>query len=91
MASLDEELEAAKAAKTAIDNLSPNIGATIRKAKDIAAHALARFPSGRLDDARSIVIAALYNLSEAPEGAVQERIEEAKAAIEEWIDCLETD
>jgi len=89
MATLDEELKIAKAAKTAIDNLSPNIGATIRNARDVAAHALARFPSGRLDDARSIVVAALYNLSDAPEGALAEPIEEAKAAIEEWIDRLE--
>jgi hypothetical protein len=91
MARLDEELEAAKAAKTAIDNLSPNIGATIRNARDVAAHALARLPSGRLDDARSMVVAALYNLSDAPEGALQERIEEAKAALEEWIRLLKVD
>jgi hypothetical protein len=90
MASLDEELEAAGAAKTALDNLSPNIGATIRKAKDIAAHAVTSFPSGRLlDDARCIVVDALSNLIDAPEGALQERIDEAKAAIEEWIDCPE--
>ena len=89
MAGLDEELEAAEAAKNAIDNLSPNIGATIRNARDVAAHAVARFPSGRLDDARCIVVDALSNLIDAPEGALLERIEEAKAAIEEWIDCLE--
>jgi hypothetical protein len=90
MVSLDEELEAAEAAKSAIDNLSPNMGATIRKAKDIAAHAVTNFPRGlRLDDARCIVVDALSNLIDAPEGALQERMEEAKAAIEEWIGCLE--
>jgi hypothetical protein len=90
MASLDEELEAAEAAKNAIDNLSPNIGVIIRKAKDVAAHAVRSFPSHwRLDDARCIVVDALSNLIDAPEGTLQERTEEAKAAIEEWIDCLE--
>jgi hypothetical protein len=90
MVSLDKELEAARAAKTALNNLSPNVGATIRKAKDIAAHAVRSFPSHwRLDDARCIVVEALSNLLDAPEGTLQERIEEAKAAIQEWIDCLE--
>jgi hypothetical protein len=90
MVSLDKELEAAEAAKTALNNLSPNVGATIRKAKDIAAHAVRSFPSHwRLDDARCIVVEALSNLLDAPEGTLQERIEEAKAAIQEWIDCLE--
>jgi hypothetical protein len=91
MASLDEQ-EAAEAAKAAIDKLSPNIGATIRKAKDVAAHAVTGSPSGsRLDDARCIVVAALSNVFDAPEDALLEKVEEAKAAIEEWIDCLEID
>jgi hypothetical protein len=91
MVSIDEELEAAEAAKTAIEKLSPNIGAMIRKAKDIAAHAVTNLPSDwRLDDARCIVVAALSDLIDASENApLQERIDEAKAAIEEWIECLE--
>jgi hypothetical protein len=92
MVSLDEELEAARAAKSALDNLSPNVGATIWKAKEVAAHAVRSFPSHwRLNDARCIVVSALSNLLDAPEGALQEGIEEAKAAIEEWIDRLSSD
>jgi hypothetical protein len=90
MASLDEELDAAEAAKSAINNLSPNIRVTIRKAKDVAAHAVTSSPGDwRLDDARCIVVDALSNLLDAPEDALLERIDEAKAAIEEWIGCLE--
>jgi hypothetical protein len=90
MESRDEELQAAKAAKNALDNLSPNIGATICNAHDIAAHAAARFPSHHLDDARCIVVGELTNLLDASEDALLEKVVEAKAAIEEWIDCLET-
>jgi hypothetical protein len=42
-----------------------------------------------------MVVAALSNLldtpEDAPEHALLDRIEEAKVAIEEWIDCLEID
>ena len=92
MVSLDEELAVAQAAKTALDNVSPNMGATIRKAMDIAVHAVTSSPSGPgLDDARCIVVEALSNLLDAPEDALPEKVEEAKAAIEEWIDFLESD
>ena len=87
MVVLDEELETAQAAKSALDNLSANVGATIRKAKDVAAHTVPG--NRRLDYARHRVVDALSILIEAPEDILFERIEEAKAAIEEWIDCLE--
>jgi len=92
MASIDEELEAAEAAKTAIDRLSPNIGAMIHKARDIAAYAVTNHPGDlHLDDARCIVVGVLSNLIETPEVArLKERIDEAKAAIGEWIECLTT-
>jgi hypothetical protein len=44
----------------------------------------------RLDDARCIVVGALSDLIDAPEDApLEEKIDVAKAAIEEWIECLE--
>jgi hypothetical protein len=91
MASIDEELEAAQAAKIAVYRLSPNIGAMIRKARDVAAHSVTNLPSDwRLDDARCIVVGALSDLIDAPEDApLEEKIDGAKAAIEEWIECLE--
>src|SRR5438132_13367886 len=89
MISIDEELGAAQAAKTAIDRLSPNIGAMIRKAKDIAAHAITTLPTEQpLDDARYAVIGALSRLFDRP--ASQGKIEEAKASIEDWMKLLET-
>jgi hypothetical protein len=65
----------------------------VRKAKDIAAQAVTNHPGDwRLDDARCIVVAALSGLIDAPQDApLQERIDDAKAAIEEWIECLERD
>ena len=45
----------------------------------------------RLNDAHRMVVDALSNLIDAPEEALVERVEEAKAAIEEWIDCLRMD
>ena len=89
MVSLHEELELAKAAQSALRNLSANVGATVRQAMYVAAHA---GPSDcRLNDAHHTVVEALANLIDAPEDVLFERIEEAKAAIEEWIDCLEMD
>jgi hypothetical protein len=82
-----EELEAAKAAKTAIDRLSPNIEAMIRKAKHIATRAITTLPSDRsLDDARYAVIGTLSNLLQGPPS--QGKIEEAIASIEDWMSLL---
>jgi hypothetical protein len=59
---------------------------------DFAADAVTSSPRDRfLNDARFIVVVAVSNLLNAPEDALSERVEEAKAAIEESIDCLETD
>jgi|SRR6476659_4739046 hypothetical protein len=87
MISIVEELGAAKAAKTAIDRLSPNIGAMSRKAKDIAARAITTLPTEQpLDDARYAVIGALSRLLDGP--ASQGKIEEAIASIEDWMKLL---
>jgi hypothetical protein len=89
MISIVEELGAARGAKRAIDRLSPNIGAMIRKAKDIATRAITTLPTERsLDDARYAVIGALSRLLDGP--ASQGKIEEAKASIEDWMKLLET-
>jgi len=88
MVSLNEELAVAQAAKKALQKLSGN-GSTIRHAIDVASHAV---PSDwRLNDAHRMVVDALSNLLNASEDVLAERIEEAKAAVEEWIYCLETD
>jgi hypothetical protein len=87
MVIIDEEREAARAAKTAIYRLSPNIGAMIRKAKDIAARAITTLPTEQpLDDARYAVIGALSRLLDGP--ASQGKIEEAIASIEDWMKLL---
>ena len=88
MVSLNEELAAAQAAKKALQKLSGN-GSTIRHAIDVASHPV---PSDwRLNAAHRRVVDALSNLLNASEDVLAERIEEAKAAVEEWIYCLETD
>ncbi|MFL5029417.1 MAG: hypothetical protein ACJ8E1_06030 [Xanthobacteraceae bacterium] len=74
MTSLDEDVAAAKAAKKALGNLSPNVGATIRHAMDVAAHPV---PSDwRLNDAHRMVVDALSNLLNAPEDALSEKVED---------------
>jgi hypothetical protein len=89
MVSLDEDLAAAKATKKALDNLSSNVGTTIRHAMDIAAHPVPN--DWRLNDAHRMVVDALSSLIDAPEDTSLERVDEAKAAIEEWTDCLRMD
>ena len=85
MVSLNEELAAAQAAKKALQKLSGN-GSTIRHAIDVASHPV---PSDwRLNAAHRRVVDALSNLLNASEDVLAERIEEAKAAVEEWIYCL---
>jgi hypothetical protein len=85
MVSLDEELPVAQATKKALQKLSGN-GSTIRHAIDVASHPV---PSDwRLNDAHRILVDALSNLLNASEDVLFERIEDAKAAVEEWIECL---
>jgi hypothetical protein len=89
MVSIHEELEAAKAAKAAIDTLSvlaPNrqLLPTLRDAHRIAVLNLSS--GGSLNDARGKVGIALSNLiRRAP---TQARINKAKGAIEVWIRVL---
>jgi hypothetical protein len=91
MASIDEELRAAKAAKAAIDVLlttpTPKsaVAATIRTANTAAVVNLGR--GGALNDARVNVGIALSTLIDRP--PTPERINNAKAAIEAWIKELE--
>jgi hypothetical protein len=88
MISIVEELGAAKAAKTAIDRLSPNTGAMIRNAKDIATRAITTLPTEQpLDDARYAVIGALSRLLDSP--ASQGKVEEARASIKDWMKLLQ--
>jgi hypothetical protein len=86
---IDEELETAKQTQTVICRLStssapdPNVVATLRKAKDVAAHAISTFPKeALLNDARNKIIHALYDLIRGP--LTQEKIDSAKGAIGVW-------
>jgi hypothetical protein len=87
MASIAKELEAARAAKAAIDVLltTPTrksaVAATIRTANTAAVVNLGR--GGALNDARVTVGIALSTLIERP--PTPERINSAKAAIDAWI------
>jgi hypothetical protein len=88
--SIDEELKAAKQAQTVISTLSissaldPNIAATLRNAKDVATRAITTFSSeGPLNEARHTVGIALPDLIRGP--STQERIDNAKGAIDVWM------
>ena len=92
MVSIDEELEAAKAAQTAINTLSasapnPYIVATLRKAK-LAAASITNFSSvASLIKVRDKVVNALSDLIRAIEEGPppQAKIDKAKDAIEVWV------
>jgi hypothetical protein len=95
MASIDEELNAAKTAKAAIEMLSttapnPSIVAALRDARKVAASAMIFVGEGPVNDARdkigiafSILIRALEDSSLA-----QEKIDNANDAIEDWMKVL---
>jgi hypothetical protein len=95
MISIDEELEAAKAAQAAINTLSipapnPYIAATLRKAK-LAAAPITNFSSdASLIKIRDKVVNALSDLIRALEEGqlTQRKIDKAKGAIEDWINRL---
>ena len=85
----DVELKAAKQTQAVISGLSlsssPDAGvvATLRKAKDVAAHAISIFPrEAPLNDARNEMVHALYGLIRGP--ITQEKIDNAKGAIGVW-------
>jgi hypothetical protein len=89
MVGIDEELEAAKQAQAVISTLpissalDPNIVATLRRVKDVAAQAISIFPSeALLNDARDKVVRAVYDLIRNP--ATQEKIDNAKGVIGVW-------
>jgi hypothetical protein len=90
MVSVDEELKAAKTAKAVIDQLSTTtapklaLWRTLRTAKDAAVLNLGSDGGRALNDARAKAGIALSNVMDGPE-----RIDNAKAAIGEWIKELE--
>jgi hypothetical protein len=89
LVTIDEKLETAKQTQAVISGLSlsssPDAGvvATLRKAKDVAAHAISIFPrEAPLNDARNEMVHALYGLIRGP--ITQEKIDNAKGAIGVW-------
>jgi hypothetical protein len=96
MASIDEELDAAKAAKAAIEMLSttapnPSIVAALRDARNVAASAMTFLGGEPLNDARDKIGIALSILIRALEDSslAQEKIDNANGAIEDWMKFLE--
>ena len=90
MASIDEELKAAQAAKAVVGALLTRpistISAELRKAKTIAVVNLGG-GGGALNEERANVGIALSNLMDRP--PMPEGINNAKAAIDAWIRELE--
>ena len=90
MASIDEELKAAQAAKAVVGALLTRpistISAELRKAKTIAVLNLGG-GGGALNEARANVGIALSNLMDRP--PMPEGINNAKTAIDAWIRELE--
>jgi len=90
MASIDEELKAAQAAKAVVGAILTRpistISAELRKAKTIAVVNLGG-GGGALNEARANVGIALSNLMDRP--PMPEGINNAKAAIDAWIRELE--
>ena len=90
MASINEELKAAQAAKAVVGAIATRpistISAELRKAKTIAVVNLGG-GGGALNEARANVGIALSNLMDRP--PMPERINNAKAAIDDWIRELE--
>jgi hypothetical protein len=89
MVTIDEEIKAAKQTQAVISTLSTSLApdsnavATLRKAKDVAAHAISIFPrEAPLNDARNQMVHALYDLIRGP--ITQEKIDNAKGAIGVW-------
>src|SRR5271166_3038451 len=96
MSTIDEELNAAKAAKAAIEMLSttapnPSIVAALRDARNVAASAMIFVGEGPLNDARDKVGIELSILIRALEqgSLAQEKIGNANGAIEDWMKFVE--
>jgi len=90
MLSINEELEAAKAAKVALNTVlaaarKPEVLATLNKAYRIAVLNLSS--GGLLNEARGIVGIALSNVMHGL--PTEEKINKAKSAIDTWINNLE--
>jgi hypothetical protein len=89
MISISEELRAGKAAKAAINLLSPatlsKVRVTLTKAKHDAI--LNMSSGGTLNEARANVGVAISNLIHSQ--PTQEKIDKAKSAIQAWIQELE--
>jgi|SRR5271157_3725259 len=92
MVTIDEELDAAKAAKAAIDTLSttapsPLIATTLRDARNVATRGMTFLGEGPLNDARHAVGIELSLLIRALENAplAQEKIDNATVAIDVWM------
>jgi hypothetical protein len=91
MVSIDEELQAAKAAKEALNVLlttTPKsaVAATLRKANTAAILNFSRQGAAALNEARKNVSTALSDLFHGP--LKQGKINKAKGAVEEWISQL---
>jgi hypothetical protein len=89
LVTIDEELETAKLTQAIISRLTvsstpdSDVVTTLRKAKDVAAHAISIFPrEALLNDARNEMVHALYGLIRGP--ITQQRIDDAKGAIGVW-------
>ena len=90
MASINQELEAAKAARAAINALltAPPKSGVLTTLKNAGRAAILNFSSGgALNEARGKVGIALSNVMHGP--PTPERIDKAKQAIEAWIKELE--
>jgi hypothetical protein len=90
MGSINEELEAAKAAQAAIDRLLTPLrkSEAVTTLKNAARAAILNFSSGgALNEARGKVGIALSNVMHGP--PTEEKINAAKRAIEAWIRELE--
>jgi hypothetical protein len=94
MVSIDEEQEAAKAAKAAIDTLTPTAALSeatrkiLREAVYAASSTTTFSSQGALTNARHDVVIPLRDLIQGP--TTQERIDQAERAVAEWINRLRT-
>jgi hypothetical protein len=90
MVGIDKELEAAKAAKAAINAIltAPPKSGVLTTLKNANRVAVLNFSSGgALNEARGMVGIALSNVMHGP--PTPERIDKAQRAIEAWIKELE--
>jgi hypothetical protein len=91
MASIEDELQAAQAAKAALDKLSPGVLREVtitilRNANQAAMTGVSFSSQERLVDARHKLVIVLSDLIKGPPS--QERSDRAKAAVQEWINQL---